>query len=202
MAVVKSITVADGLLTAASGGTVDTADITADAVTFAKMQNIATARLLGRSTASSGDIEEIQVGSGLTLSSGTLSASGGGSYTDEEAQDAVGGILTDTSTIDFTYSDGTPSITADVKDDSITFAKMQNINSARVLGRATIGSGDVEALELGAGLHASAGYLSMFSSPPASAGSPGSPGDFAYDDNYLYICIDASIWKRVAISTW
>ena len=35
-------------------------------------------------------------------------------YTDEEAQDAVGTILTDTNTVDFTYNDGTPSITADV----------------------------------------------------------------------------------------
>jgi hypothetical protein len=33
---------------------------------------------------------------------------------DEAAQDAVGTILVDTSTIDFSYSDGTPSITADV----------------------------------------------------------------------------------------
>ena len=39
---------------------------------------MATARLLGRSTASTGAVEEITVGSGLTLSAGTLSASGGG----------------------------------------------------------------------------------------------------------------------------
>ena len=39
---------------------------------------------------------------------------GGGSYTDEEAQDAIGTILTDTSTVDFTYTDATPSITAAV----------------------------------------------------------------------------------------
>lgn len=38
---------------------------------------MATARLLGRSTASTGAIEEITVGSGLSLSGGTLSASGG-----------------------------------------------------------------------------------------------------------------------------
>jgi hypothetical protein len=37
----------------------------------------------------------------------------------EAAQDAIGSILTDTSTIDFTYADGTPSITADVKSGSI-----------------------------------------------------------------------------------
>lgn len=35
-------------------------------------------------------------------------------YTDEEAQDAVGGILLDGTTIDFTYDDGAPHITAEV----------------------------------------------------------------------------------------
>jgi hypothetical protein len=38
-----------------------------------------TARLLGRTTGSSGAIEEITVGSGLSLSAGALTASGGGS---------------------------------------------------------------------------------------------------------------------------
>lgn len=38
---------------------------------------MATAKILGRSTASTGAVEEISVGSGLTLSGGTLSASGG-----------------------------------------------------------------------------------------------------------------------------
>ncbi len=37
-----------------------------------------------------------------------------GFYTDENAQDAVGGILTDSATIDFTYNDAVPSITASV----------------------------------------------------------------------------------------
>lgn len=40
---------------------------------------MATARLLGRTTASSGAIEEISVGSGLSLSGGSLSATGGSS---------------------------------------------------------------------------------------------------------------------------
>ena len=35
-------------------------------------------------------------------------------FTDERAQDAVGTILTDTATVDFTYNDAGPSITADV----------------------------------------------------------------------------------------
>jgi hypothetical protein len=52
-----------------------------DAVTYAKIQNVTSARILGRSTAGSGDVEEISIGSGLSLSAGTLTASGGGSAT-------------------------------------------------------------------------------------------------------------------------
>lgn len=42
---------------------------------------VATSRLLGRSTASTGAVEEITVGSGLSLSGGTLTATGGGGST-------------------------------------------------------------------------------------------------------------------------
>jgi len=63
----------------------------------------------------------------------------------EEAQDAVGGILVDSATIDFTYTDATPSITAEVINASITYAKMQNISATkRALGRNTAGAGDTE----------------------------------------------------------
>jgi len=48
----------------------------------------------------------------------------GGGYTDEEAQDAVGTILTDTTEIDLTYSDATPSITADIKTGSVVSTKL------------------------------------------------------------------------------
>ena len=43
-----------------------------------------------------------------------------GGYTDEKAQDAVGGILTDTNSIDFTYNDAGNQITADVKKQNST----------------------------------------------------------------------------------
>lgn len=45
---------------------------------------MATARMLGRSTASAGAAEEITVGSGLSLSGGTLSATGGGGGTSNQ----------------------------------------------------------------------------------------------------------------------
>lgn len=52
------------------------------------------------------------------------SITAGGWYTDEQAQDAVGTILVDSSTIDFTYNDVTPSITWTVIDGSITTTKL------------------------------------------------------------------------------
>jgi hypothetical protein len=70
----------------------------------------------------------------------------------EVAQDAVGAMLVDTATIDFTYSDATPSLTADVKDDSITFAKMANLATDRLIGRDTASTGDPEALTVGGGV--------------------------------------------------
>lgn len=45
------------------------------AVSLAKMANMATNKLLGRSTAGTGAPEVISIGAGLTLSGGTLSAS-------------------------------------------------------------------------------------------------------------------------------
>ena len=47
-------------------------------------------------------------------------------YTNEQAQDAVGGILTDTSTINFTYDDVSNQISADVQANSITANELSN----------------------------------------------------------------------------
>lgn len=41
-------------------------------------------------------------------------------YTDEQAQDAVGGMVADTATIDLTYTDATPELKADVKAGSLS----------------------------------------------------------------------------------
>lgn len=69
---------ATSIVTTIAANAVTTSKIANTAVTFAKFQNINTNRLLGRSTAGSGSVEEISIGSGLSLSGGTLSASGGG----------------------------------------------------------------------------------------------------------------------------
>lgn len=40
------------------------------------------------------------------------------------------------------------------------------------------------------------------SNPPASASATGDAGTITWDSNYIYICVAANTWKRVAIATW
>ena len=64
-------------------------------------------------------------------------------YTDEMAQDAVGGILVDSSEIDFTYNDGTPSITASIVSGSIDETKLDvSVNASLDLADSALQSGD------------------------------------------------------------
>ena len=65
-------------------------------------------------------------------------------YTTEEAQDAVGGILADTSSISFSYNDGTPSISASVKNSGVTSNML-----ATGIDATKIGSGSVSSIEFG-----------------------------------------------------
>lgn len=64
-----------------------------DAVTYAKMQNMTDARLLGRAAGSSGDPQEITVAASLTLASGQLGIAGSGL-----AADLTAAILADNPT--------------------------------------------------------------------------------------------------------
>lgn len=68
-----AISALTGDVTASGSGSV-AATIANQAVTFAKIQNIQTNRLIGRSTAGAGSPEEISIGTGLSLSGGTLSS--------------------------------------------------------------------------------------------------------------------------------
>lgn len=68
-------------------------------------------------------------------------------YTDELAQDAIGGILDDGTVgdINFTYDDATPKISGVVKNDAISYAKIQNVSATdKLLGRSSAGAGDIE----------------------------------------------------------
>jgi len=100
-----------------------------DAVTFAKMQNITSDRLLGRDTSSSGDIEEISVSGGLEWT-------------------GSGGIQRSALTGDVTASAGSNSTTiannavttAKINDGAVTNAKVTSIDLSK-LTSATLVSG-------------------------------------------------------------
>ena len=78
-----------GDVTGSGTGTVP-ATIAADAVTFAKMQNIATDRLLGRDTAGTGDVEELTVSGGIEFTGTGIRTS---AFTGDVTK-AAGGVAT------------------------------------------------------------------------------------------------------------
>ncbi len=187
---------------------ITTTDISDDNVTFAKIQNITTSRILGRTTALSGDIEELTASSVKTLLSivkadisdfahqsshqsggsdaltGLLDATArvavrkntggadvgarrrlnfieGSNVTLTIADDGAGeevditiaassSGLSDGDKGDITVSSGGTVWTID--NDVVTFAKMQNIATDRILGRDTAASGDIEELTVGGGI--------------------------------------------------
>lgn len=105
-----------------------------DAVTYAKMQNVsATDRLLGRSTAGSGDVEEI-----------VCTAAGRALIDDADAaaQRATLGLAA-------IAASGSG---ADLAGASVTFAKVQNVAASRLLGNPTGGAATVSEIALGANL--------------------------------------------------
>lgn len=120
---------AGGTATTIAASAVETSMLEDDAVTFAKMQNIATDRLLGRDTASTGNVEELTVGGGVEF---TGSA----------------GIQRSALTGDVTASAGSGSTT--IANDVVTYAKIQDVAANSFLARAAGTSGDVSAVALSA----------------------------------------------------
>lgn len=119
-----------GDITVSAGGSQWTID--SETVTYAKMQNVSAAsRLLGRGSASgAGDVEELTVGTGLSISGTTLSCT----VTDTGITQLTG---------DVTAGPGSGSQAATIANDAVTNAKMANMAQATIKGRASgAGTGD------------------------------------------------------------
>lgn len=99
---------------------------------------ITTDRLLGRASALTGVMEEITLGTGLSFTGTTLNATGGG------------GGVTDGDMGDVVVSGGGTVWTVDAG--AISYAKMQNATTARLLGRASALAGVIEEITLGSNL--------------------------------------------------
>ena len=141
------------------------ATIANDAVTYAKIQDVsATDKLLGRSTAGAGIVEEIActaagrailddatagdqrttLGLGtLATQSGTFSGTSSGTNTGDQTITLTGDVT----------GSGTGSFAATIANDAVSYAKMQDVTAtSRLLGRATAGSGIIEEIALGTNL--------------------------------------------------
>ena len=102
--------------------------------------DLATGKLIQNSLATVSDTGSINIPAGQQYLVGGSPVEG---YSDEQAQDAVGSILTDSSEIDFTYNDTTPSITASIKAGSIDETKLDtSVNASLDLADSAIQSTD------------------------------------------------------------
>jgi Repeat of unknown function (DUF5907) len=120
------ITQLTGDVTAGPGTGSQAATIANDAVTFAKMQNVAASKLVGRGSAGgTGDPEEITLGTGLSMSGTTLNGTAAVSDGDKG---------------DITVSGSGATWTID--NDVVTPAKMDDGGACSVLGRSANSSGD------------------------------------------------------------
>ncbi|MFY9345588.1 MAG: hypothetical protein WAT39_24065 [Planctomycetota bacterium] len=151
-------------------GTVGTSQLDDDAVTYAKLQNLAAAsKLLGRGSAGgAGNAEEITLGSGLSMSGTTLSVSNppidADAITDSMMRDSAAlsvigraansagdpaDIAASSDGVVLRRSGTTLGFgkieTAGITDATVTYAKIQNVSATdKLLGRSTAGAGAVE----------------------------------------------------------
>jgi hypothetical protein len=209
-----------------SGSTGITTTIGANKVTYGKMQAAsATSRLLGTS-ASSTAIDEIILGTGLSMAGNTLNstASGSGDVTGPSVAvdgdvavfngttgkiikvgttTGTGKVVRETSAILTNVSLLTPNIGTPSGGTltNCTFPVRINdtgitCSSARVLGRSTAGTGSVEQLTLGAGLSLTAGVLNTTGSGSGDVVGPSSA------NQYALARFSSSTGKAIEESAW
>ncbi|HET9954098.1 MAG TPA: hypothetical protein VFQ61_06325 [Polyangiaceae bacterium] len=140
---------------AGSGGLAD------NSVTLAKLEDIASGRLLGRWSAGTGDPEAITLGGGLeftgggalqrTALTGDVTAAAGNSATSIAANAVTSGKILD-GAVGTTKIADLGVTTQKLADDAVTFAKLQNLATDRLVGRDTTGTGDAESLTVGGGI--------------------------------------------------
>jgi hypothetical protein len=171
-----------------------------------------------------GNDSALQVSTAGVNSTGTLAAAGGYNGTVGAGTPAAGAFTTVTASGQGTFgsvgrafirqtvggdvelgglagSNTTDILTDNVKVASFTPTGLDVTGAIEATGDATIGGdGEVDgALTVG-------GRISVGSHPPGPGPGlgdiTGSPGMMTWDEDYLYVCVDTDLWKRVAISAF
>ena len=142
-----------------------TAQIEDDAITYAKLQNVAANNvLLGNDNGTGVDVQELTAAEARTLLNVEDGAEVNVQSDWNEADTNSDAFIQNKPTIpsssdDLTEGttnlfnqthtgDATGSTALTIANDAVTFAKMQNINTAKVIGRTTAGSGDPEEVSI------------------------------------------------------
>jgi len=112
------------------------ATIANDAVSNAKLANVPTATFKGRTTAGTGDPEDLTLSQARTLLAISLTSDVGGTLQAAQAPAFTGG--------DVTSAAG--SLTLTIAGHAVSLAKMAQVATATFLGRKTAATGDVEAM--------------------------------------------------------
>jgi hypothetical protein len=135
-------------------------------------------------------------------------------YTDELAQDAVGGILTNGTTVEFTYNDGGPTITAEVIDGSlqnakihataaIAYSKLAALTTARALvsdGSGFVSVATTTATEIGYVNGVTSAIQTQLDSIRAVRGNVAVSSNVTLTNNRLHL-VDTSAARSLALPT-
>ena len=193
--------------------------ISNQAVTFAKMQHISSQHLVGRHAAGSGDIQQISLGTGLSFSGANLQVTGFVPTTLTSANIIVGnnlGVATAVAMSGDTTISNTGAVTisndavttAKILNSNVTYAKIQNATTNRLIGRATAGAGVIEEITLGTNLsftgttlNAAGGggytYLAITLSVPNTTYNKAALGGA----NYLFISTNDATTRTITIDS-
>ncbi len=144
-------------------------------VTYNKIQTVNVSKILGRGSSSAGNVEEISISTGLTLSGTTLSNSYGNyqtaglasiTYVNSQISNkhqtiVLSGAVTGSGTggIVTTLSNDIVT-TAKILHNAVTYNKLQTITSAKILGSVSGSTGLVGEISIGTGLNLNSGTLS------------------------------------------
>ena len=130
---------------------VGTSEISAKAVTLPKIEDIATNKLLGRGSAGSGPVEQITLGTNLSITGGVLNAA---SPTNPLGDGDKGDITVSTNL--------NPGDTWTIDPGAVSYSKIQNVSTNNMLlGRASSGAGPVQEITLGTNLSLSGTTLNV-----------------------------------------